>query len=204
MTRRQLLGTAAAASAALTVATVGQTFAPFAGISVLAPRDPRVGPQQLPVNHSAAGTGVLDELRAPGFERRYRLTIARRGDVLATLGIDEIRRLPATVATLPIACVEGWSADAEWRGVALRDLLAVVLAGSALDVDEVTVRSMQRRGDFRTSRLTHSWLRDPHTLLAYDLNGSPLAEDHGAPLRLIAPNRPGVLQTKWVDELELQ
>jgi len=38
----------------------------------------------------------------------------------------------------------------------------------------------------------------------YELNGGPLAVDHGAPLRLIAPNRPGVLQTKWVRRLDIR
>jgi DMSO/TMAO reductase YedYZ molybdopterin-dependent catalytic subunit len=36
------------------------------------------------------------------------------------------------------------------------------------------------------------------TLLAYAVNGETLNLDHGFPCRLIAPNRPGVLQTKWV------
>ncbi|MGI8955066.1 MAG: molybdopterin-dependent oxidoreductase [Nocardioidaceae bacterium] len=27
--------------------------------------------------------------------------------------------------------------------------------------------------------------------------------DHGYPCRIIAPNRPGVLQTKWVTKLEV-
>jgi DMSO/TMAO reductase YedYZ molybdopterin-dependent catalytic subunit len=40
-------------------------------------------------------------------------------------------------------------------------------------------------------------------LLALMVNGEPLADDHGAPLRLIAPNRPGVMQTKWVTALEV-
>jgi len=35
-------------------------------------------------------------------------------------------------------------------------------------------------------------------LLAMRVNGEDLALDHGYPLRLIAPNRPGVMQTKWV------
>ena len=39
---------------------------------------------------------------------------------------------------------------------------------------------------------------DPDTLLALELNGAPLDLDHGYPLRLIAPDRPGVLQTKWI------
>jgi DMSO/TMAO reductase YedYZ molybdopterin-dependent catalytic subunit len=38
-------------------------------------------------------------------------------------------------------------------------------------------------------------------LLAVELDGQPLHIDHGFPVRLIGPNRPGVLQTKWVSRL---
>lgn len=37
-----------------------------------------------------------------------------------------------------------------------------------------------------------------------DIDGEPLHIDHGFPCRLIAPNRPGVLQTKWVTTLEVR
>jgi DMSO/TMAO reductase YedYZ molybdopterin-dependent catalytic subunit len=47
------------------------------------------------------------------------------------------------------------------------------------------------------------YARDPLTLLALRVNGQTLAPDHGYPARIIAPNRPGVLQTKWVDSLEV-
>jgi DMSO/TMAO reductase YedYZ molybdopterin-dependent catalytic subunit len=33
------------------------------------------------------------------------------------------------------------------------------------------------------------------------VEGEPLAIDHGFPVRLIGPNRPGVMQTKWVTEI---
>jgi DMSO/TMAO reductase YedYZ molybdopterin-dependent catalytic subunit len=46
-------------------------------------------------------------------------------------------------------------------------------------------------------------VEDPLTLLALLLDGEPLAIDHGYPCRLIAPDRPGVLQTKWVSRLEV-
>ena len=44
---------------------------------------------------------------------------------------------------------------------------------------------------------------DDRTLLALELDGEPLSLDHGYPCRLIAPNRPGVLQTKWLSSLEV-
>jgi DMSO/TMAO reductase YedYZ molybdopterin-dependent catalytic subunit len=41
------------------------------------------------------------------------------------------------------------------------------------------------------------------TLLALRVNGEVLHPDHGFPCRIIAPSRPGVLQTKWVTRLEV-
>jgi DMSO/TMAO reductase YedYZ molybdopterin-dependent catalytic subunit len=41
-------------------------------------------------------------------------------------------------------------------------------------------------------------------LLATHLNGERLNLDHGYPLRLISPNRPGVLNTKWLTRIEVQ
>ena len=35
------------------------------------------------------------------------------------------------------------------------------------------------------------------------INGETLAPDHGYPARIVAPNRLGVLQTKWVERLEI-
>ena len=45
--------------------------------------------------------------------------------------------------------------------------------------------------------------RDPQTLIALMLNGQTLDLDHGYPCRLIAPARPGVLQTKWLSRVEV-
>jgi DMSO/TMAO reductase YedYZ molybdopterin-dependent catalytic subunit len=65
------------------------------------------------------------------------------------------------------------------------------------------VVSLQTRGGYRVSELGREHARDPLTLLALTLNGEELSPDHGYPVRLIAPNRPGALQTKWVGRLEV-
>lgn len=199
VSRRQLLGSAALASAALPAATVGQTIRPLSFLAVLAPRDPRVGPQGLPVNRTAAGAGVAALVRDGRFPERYRLEV-EDGRRTVRLGLADLRAMRPTTASLPIACVEGWSATGIWTGVAVRDLLRELGAG---DVGRVEVVSLEERGLYKRSRLTRSWIDDPHTLLAYDLGGEPLHVEHGFPLRLIAPNRPGVLQTKWVGRLVL-
>lgn len=103
-------------------------------------------------------------------------------------------------AKLPIACVEGWSKSAHWRGVRVRDLLA--MAGAPGD-SACTVVSLQKRGGFRSSFVNQRHASDPDTLLALEINGEPLHVDHGFPVRLIGPNRPGVSQTKWVTEVRV-
>ncbi len=68
---------------------------------------------------------------------------------------------------------------------------------------DVFVTSIETRGVFDKSTLSANFADDDRTLLALALDGQPLAIDHGYPCRIIAPNRPGVRQTKWVQRLEV-
>ena len=52
--------------------------------------------------------------------------------------------------------------------------------------------------------LTELRSRLGRALLATHLNGERLDLDHGYPLRLIAPNRAGVLNTKWLARVEVR
>ncbi|MGW2618176.1 molybdopterin-dependent oxidoreductase [Streptomyces sp. NPDC001500] len=191
--RRSLLASVGAAVGAVTLTTVGQSFTPLKDLLLFAPRDPDEGPQSLPVNRTAAAAGVG---RIAG--EAYRLVVA--GPRPYTLTLEELRALPQHEAELPIACVEGWSKSARWSGVRVVDLLD--RAGAPAHA-RVRVVSLQLRGGYRVSEMGHEHARDPLTLLALRLNGEDLDPDHGFPARLIAPNRPGVLQTKWVGRLEV-
>ncbi|MGH9036569.1 MAG: molybdopterin-dependent oxidoreductase [Acidimicrobiia bacterium] len=194
LTRRGFLGALAAAAGVLTLTTAGQTVSPLRRLTLLSPRRPDIGPQGLPVNKSAAAARVVDAAQDPG----YRLVVSGAVDRPLSLSLDDLRALPQHEATLPIACVEGWSASARWRGVRVRDVLEQAGARTGADV---RVDSLQPRGRYRAADLTHDHARDPDTLLALELNGETLALDHGYPVRLIGPNRPGVLQTKWISRL---
>ena len=194
LSRRRFLRLAFATSAAVTASTVGQTVRPLEGLAVLAPRRPSVGSQGLPVNRTAHSAGVRRTATDPSW--RLRVEGAVRDPL--SLSLADLHRLPQREAVLPIACVEGWSANARWRGVPVRDLL--VLAGADADA-EVTVESLQPEGAYRTSELNRLHAHDRDTLLALQVNGQPLNLDHGYPTRLVGPNRPGVMQTKWVTRL---
>ncbi|GAC1517707.1 MAG: molybdopterin-dependent oxidoreductase [Acidimicrobiales bacterium] len=191
LTRRGLLGTVAAAAGALTVATVGQTFAPLRRLALLAPRDPQRGPQGHPVNRSAANAGVVSSATSDAF----RLVVSGRVARPLSLSLDDLAGAATHEATLPIACVEGWSYSATWRGVRVRDLMA--MAG-APEGASVRIESLDAASPYRTSYLDPAQAHDRDTLLATHIDGQPLALDHGFPLRLIGPGRPGVSQTKWV------
>jgi DMSO/TMAO reductase YedYZ molybdopterin-dependent catalytic subunit len=128
----------------------------------------------------------------------YRLRVEGRVAAPLTLTLDELQAMARHSAELPIACVEGWSYSSRWTGVRLRDLLA--MAGAAPDA-EVNIESLEQHSPYRVSFVNHFQARDRDTLLATHLDGQPLSADHGFPLRLIGPNRPGVNQTKWVTKV---
>ncbi|MGW8766811.1 molybdopterin-dependent oxidoreductase [Streptomyces sp. NPDC055815] len=192
--RRSLLLGAGAAVGVVTLTTVGQSFTPLKAFDLLAPRQPDHGPQGLPVNRTAAAAGV----QAAGLGE-WRLEVV--GPRPYTLSLDALRALPQTRVRLPIACVEGWSVEAHWGGVRVRDL--VERAGVWPTGVAVRVTSLEVRGAYRVMEMGADYTDDPLTLLALTLNGQPLSLDHGFPARIIAPDRPGVLQTKWVHRLEV-
>ncbi|AGL16902.1 sulfite oxidase [Actinoplanes sp. N902-109] len=197
LTRRGFLGTVAAAAGVITLGTAGQTVAPLSPLSVLAPRRPRSGPQHLPVNKTAAGAGV----RATATDPAYRLVIAGPTGTVR-LSLAELTAMPQHTAELPISCVEGWSATATWTGVRLRDLVALV-GGDPNDAT-VHVESLEAHSRYRSATVPPDHVRDAATLVALRLGGEPLALDHGYPARLIAPDRPGVLQTKWLARITVR
>jgi len=200
LTRRGFLGVAAGASGLLVLGTAGQTVPlpePLARwLSPFATHLPRVGPQGVPVRKSAISAGVVGTAIDPA----YRLTVSGAVGEVLELSLDDLRALPQTTVDLPITCVEGWSSTGTWTGVALRDLL--VAAGAGPD-SSVRVVSLQQSGVYSTSAVDRPHVQDAKTLLALELNGEPLHIDHGFPCRLIAPNRPGVLQTKWLTRVEV-
>jgi DMSO/TMAO reductase YedYZ molybdopterin-dependent catalytic subunit len=177
-----------------TVLTAGQTVPLLRRVSLLAPRSGR-GPQSVPVNRSAIAAGVIQAAQSPD----YRLTVIN-GAATRTFTLAQLAAMPQATRSLPIACVEGWSANATWTGVVLADLVKTV--GGTADSD-VRMISLEPPGPYSRTVLPARHARDSDTLIALQLNGHTLDLDHGYPCRLIAPTRPGVLQTKWLSRIEV-
>jgi hypothetical protein len=194
VSRRTAIVGAGLASAAVVVVTGGETLPALAPFNLLAPRKLRYGPQGLPINRTAAEAKVNRTALDPA----WRLTI-HGPERSVVLSLDDLRAMTQTDAGLPISCVEGWSTQAQWRGVPVRDLADLVGARSR----EWLVRSFAT-GSYSSTILQREFAEDPLTLVALELNGQVLHVDHGYPARLISPARPGVLQTKWLRSLEVR
>ena len=100
--------------------------------------------------------------------------------------------LPSRSMTCALDCTSGWYSVNRWTGVLLADVLGPLPAGTR----SVIVRShtgYSRRFDAGEVA---------GLLLATQMDGRPLAPDHGAPARLVAPGRRGFWWVKWVSSVE--
>ena len=195
LSRRGLFALVGGASLTLLAVNVGQTVGgPLRPLALLAPRG-RVygsGPNDFPVNKTAAASGIRPETVGPAWRLRL------EGTRSLELSRDALLAMPLSTEHLPIACVEGWTTAQAWTGVRLADLagLAGAAPGALLEVE-----SIEARGAFRQITLNHAQASDRRSLLALKVNGADLSLDHGYPARIIVPALPGVHCTKWVKSL---
>jgi DMSO/TMAO reductase YedYZ molybdopterin-dependent catalytic subunit len=203
ISRRGALAVVGAGSLLLGLQGLGQSVGgPLRRLSLLAPRGEGTAPDgpganDFQINKTARRARVTEEMVGPG----YRLSVAMEGAAVIRLAREDLLAMEQTTATLPIACVEGWTAKRDWTGVRLSELAR--LAGVE-DPRELYVESLQPGGGFRQVTLNHAQARDPRSLLALKVNGEDLSLDHGFPARLIIPGAPGVHNTKWVDRVEVR
>jgi hypothetical protein len=196
VSRRGFITAVGVSTATVVALTAGQSFAALSPLNIFGPRVKGTGPAGLPVNRTAKAAQVLDTAVAPDWS----LSIAN-GSRTISLSRADLLALPQTTVDLPISCVEGWSQMATWKGVRLRDLLDKVGADTS---NGLKLTSLEKKGGYRITQMGPEYAFDASTLVALEVNGETLDIDHGYPARMIAPGRPGVLQTKWLSSLEVQ
>jgi DMSO/TMAO reductase YedYZ molybdopterin-dependent catalytic subunit len=200
ISRRGVLAFAGAGSALIALLSAGQSVGgPLRWIALLAPHGQNVSsPDDFQVNQTAVSAGITESETGTA----WRLTLGgdgQAGQAPVALHRARLLRLQQHTASLPIACVEGWSTDdQEWAGVRLSELAR--LAGVTHPAS-VLVQSLERGGAFSQVVLSAGQIMDPDSLLALRVNGADLTPDHGYPARVIVPASPGVHCTKWVASL---
>jgi DMSO/TMAO reductase YedYZ molybdopterin-dependent catalytic subunit len=115
-----------------------------------------------------------------------------------SLSIAELKTFPSSTQITEIACEEGWSYIAEWKGVALSYILQ--LAGALPQVRYIVYRSIQP--DWWES-IDMADALHPQTLVAYNMNGDELPVPFGGPLRMRVPRQLGYKSVKYINRLTL-
>jgi DMSO/TMAO reductase YedYZ molybdopterin-dependent catalytic subunit len=85
-----------------------------------------------------------------------------------------------------------------WRGVRFADLLAP--AQPSVEARVLTFTSAEKPY-VDTLTLEQAHLAD--VMLAYEMDGKPLAREHGAPVRVVIPDMYGYKGVKWVERITL-
>ena len=94
--------------------------------------------------------------------------------------------------------------NGRWTGVRLRDVLQK--AGLKENAKEVLFDGadvpLGKMPDFQRTIPLEKCMH-PDTLLVYEMNGQPLSEKHGFPLRVVAPGWAGDSWVKWLTHIEV-
>ncbi len=146
------------------------------------------GPPGVPTTFLGEPVPVIDAAA-------WRLRIAGRVDRAVDYDLAALAALGTTDVTAVLDCTAGWAIEATWTGVPLRAVLAHAgAAGDAARIDVVSVTG------WRTSLSAAAIER---CLLAWAEGGRAIATEHGAPLRLVAPDHRGLEWVKWIDRIEV-
>ena len=148
----------------------------------------------------------------------WRLTVSGLVKAPRTLTIEELRARPRVEVVAALECsgngagagFMGAIGNLKWAGTPLAPLLkecgleerAIEVVFFAADEKVEKIRDKEYLQNFARSLSVEDSLR-PEVLLAYEMNGEPLAKEHGAPLRLIVPGWFGIAWVKWLSRIEV-
>jgi len=127
------------------------------------------------------------------------------------LTMKDILAMPVTEMTTEFFCIEGWSVIQTWKGVLMRDFMnrypPDTLSGKKPDLvnaaqDLVPYVAMTTPNENYFVGLDMGSVIHAQTMLCYEMNGQPLTEEHGAPLRLVIPVKYGVKNIKRLGKIQ--
>ncbi len=132
----------------------------------------------------------------------WRLRVSGEVTKPTDFDIAAIRALPATEEYATFQCisneVNGYlMGNAKWKGVLMRDFLASVQPTAA-----ARFLHFESTDDY-TETLPLDFAALDGVMLAYEMNGEVLPQEHGFPLRLVAPGKYGMKQPKWIRQITL-
>ncbi len=129
----------------------------------------------------------------------WRLHVASDGGTPFTLRLADVMALPRVEMITRFCCIEGWSVVTSWAGARFADFTRKF--GPPGQTVPPYVYMATPDEEYYVGLDTKSAMH-PQTLLAYEHNGKPLTEDHGAPLRLVIPVKYGIKNIKRIGSIQ--
>ena len=132
----------------------------------------------------------------------WRLEIAGMVEQPHVYTFEDLKSLSTVNQETTLMCISNWvggglMSNAMWRGVPLRSLIEA--AGPKPGSAKVLFRAV----DGYTDTIALGKAMDPTTLVAFEMNGAPLPERHGFPVRVVVPGMFGEKNVKWVTRIVL-
>jgi DMSO/TMAO reductase YedYZ molybdopterin-dependent catalytic subunit len=115
--------------------------------------------------------------------------------------LDDLRSRPPASQVITLSCISNpiggdLISTAIWTGVPFQAILKEV----GLQEQAVEIRMEAEDGFYESVSIQEAM--DPRTLLVYEMNGEPLPQEHGYPLRIYIPDHYGMKQPKWIVRME--
>ncbi len=134
---------------------------------------------------------------------QWRVEVAGLVETPMSWTLPALQALPFRTQITRHDCVEGWSAIGKWTGVPLGDLLRQVQPLPKARYAVFHCADVDDEGIAYYESMAIQDCYHPQTILAYELNDTPLDIPHGAPLRLRFERQLGYKQAKYVSRIEL-
>jgi DMSO/TMAO reductase YedYZ molybdopterin-dependent catalytic subunit len=122
-------------------------------------------------------------------------TSGMAGDAV-NVPLAEIKSMAKTEHVTELKCVEGWSQIVHWGGTRFADFAKVYPPAPGMKY----VAMETPDGGYFVGLDLESALQ-AQTLLCYEMTGSALTEEHGAPLRLCIPTKYGIKNIKQIGKI---
>lgn len=106
--------------------------------------------------------------------------------------LAQLRNFPQEKKSIRLKCVQCWSARCNWGGFHFEEIMEIVKPRKTARAVRIDC------ADKWYEYLTIEEMQGPHALMVLDLEGKPLPDDHGAPLRIIDGSKYGYKSAKLI------
>jgi DMSO/TMAO reductase YedYZ molybdopterin-dependent catalytic subunit len=139
---------------------------------------------------------------AKGGFRQFKLKVGGLVENPVELSLADIEMLGKAENITMHHCIQGWTGIAKWGGLPMNSLVELVRPKPTAKVVVFFSfgGSLYGGGYYDTQSIDN--VLKAECLLASEMNGKPLTEVYGAPLRLRVENQLGYKMVKWIERIE--